>query len=158
MAFVIQNSEQGPKAFRPESAGCYLGYHGIDNSIAIEFDTYQHGHFGEVNSNHISVQSNGTKPNSADHKYSLGQATPLARLNDYQLHHVVVTYNPYVPENEHQMTVGFDGIDIIKCKVNLAELLNLENNDEAYVGFTAATGMCHQEHLVYYCNIDRLLP
>ncbi|GAM23418.1 hypothetical protein SAMD00019534_065930 [Acytostelium subglobosum LB1] len=155
MAFVIQNSKYGPGAYQTESGGAHCGYGGIDNSIAIEFNTYYNQDCNDPNGNHISLHTNGTQPNSAHHDYSLGHATPSVQMNDYRLHHVILTYNPHV-EGGGEMSVNFDGADLLKVKVNIAELLRLENNDEAYVGFTAATGYYHQEHLVHYCIMHRL--
>ena len=43
-----------------------IGYAGITNSLAIEFDTFANGGDGDTN-NHIAVQSCGSAPNWTDH-------------------------------------------------------------------------------------------
>ena len=70
LAFVVQN--QHPSALGASGQG--LGYAGIKNSLAVEFDTFMN--FDELDpyENHISVQTRGFKnANSANHTYSLGQ-------------------------------------------------------------------------------------
>ena len=57
-AFVIQNSSA--TALGTGSGG--LGYAGIPNSLAIEFDTYQNP--WDPNANHVAVQSCGTGANA----------------------------------------------------------------------------------------------
>jgi hypothetical protein len=76
-AFVIQNTSDVALGAGASS----IGYSGIANSIAVEFDTTQNppeefgGMPGDPNANHLSVQSRGTFPNSADPTYSLGTTT-----------------------------------------------------------------------------------
>ncbi|MGC2300348.1 MAG: choice-of-anchor D domain-containing protein [Acidobacteriaceae bacterium] len=84
MAFVIQNSPStgattdpatscgqagyGPTAYGG-GGGC-IGYSGINNSLALEFDTYDNGTNWDPNANHIALEDCGAgKPNSADHYY-----------------------------------------------------------------------------------------
>lgn len=60
-AFVIQNSLS--TALGSGSGG--LGYAGIPNSLAVEFDTYQNP--WDPNANHVAVQSCGTQANAPNH-------------------------------------------------------------------------------------------
>jgi hypothetical protein len=60
-AFVIQTAS--PTALGSGFGG--LGYAGIPNSLAIEFDTYQNP--WDPNANHVAVQSCGTGANAATH-------------------------------------------------------------------------------------------
>ena len=48
--------------------GGYLGYQGIANSIAIEFDTFMNA--WDPNDNHVAIQSSGPASNSSDHTVS----------------------------------------------------------------------------------------
>ena len=84
IAFVIQNSAggqtdpatgcigqgSGPTALGGINyAGGCIGYAGIDNSLALEFDTYQNS--WDSNNNHIALQDCGAGlPNSASHEGS----------------------------------------------------------------------------------------
>ncbi|MGB6133074.1 MAG: Ig-like domain repeat protein [Acidobacteriaceae bacterium] len=134
VAFVIQNAQgggtdattgcveqgSGPSAVATNSQGGCIGYGGIDNSLALEFDTYDNGNFGDPNANHIALQSCGLNangvglPNSPDHNTCTVQllnsngspfsaivtspetstATPTpVNLADGNVHQVVVIYN-----------------------------------------------------------------
>src|SRR5271167_4667096 len=62
-AFVIQNSSV--TALGNGSGG--LGYAGIPNSLAVEFDTHLDVANLDPNANHVAVQSCGPSPNSAVH-------------------------------------------------------------------------------------------
>ena len=137
-AFVIQNSAAGNTALGTTGSGGFLGYHGLTNSIAIEFDTYQND--WDPNSNHVAVQSNYTGANSASHN---GQdfPTPVLSVVNSSLasnlvtgsHSVTITY-----DGSSTLTVSLDGTLVLTAPVNLNSLgLNSGN---AVVGFTAATG------------------
>ena len=56
MAFVLQNDTDGSNALG--TAGGALGYDGVSNSLAIEFDTYQNG-TTDPNANHIDILCDG---------------------------------------------------------------------------------------------------
>lgn len=60
-AFVVQNSSA--TALGAGSGG--LGYSGIPNSLAVEFDTF--ANTWDPNANHVAVQNCGTQPNSPMH-------------------------------------------------------------------------------------------
>lgn len=132
VAFVIQNAQgggtdpatscaeqgSGPSALGP-NGGC-IGYGGIDNSVALEFDTNNNWGWGDPNNNHIALQSCGLNansvglPNSPDHNTcnvqlvdSNGNSFPAlvsspqtstavpapVYLADGNVHQVVVIYN-----------------------------------------------------------------
>jgi hypothetical protein len=74
-AFVVQNwhpaSLGGTE--KPGQTGHGLGYDGIRNSIAIEFDTYHDPEMHDPWENHISVHTRGyAAGNTANHTHSLG--------------------------------------------------------------------------------------
>ncbi|HEY6446314.1 MAG TPA: Ig-like domain repeat protein [Acidobacteriaceae bacterium] len=133
IAFVIQNAQGGgtdPVSYcsglgsgstMVGSEGGCVGYGGIDNSVALEFDTFQNSEFGDPNANHIALQSCGLNPttgfglpNSPVHTactvqlldasgnpfYALdsspqtSSANPAAvNLADGNIHQVVMVYN-----------------------------------------------------------------
>ena len=74
-AFVVQN-------FRDHGSGSAIGYHGLENSIAVEFDTLQLSDWPEPNDNHISVHTRGVFANHVSEEYSIGIVTPDVDLND----------------------------------------------------------------------------
>lgn len=63
LAFVAQNASTGPSSLGASGGG--LGYTGIANSVAIEFDTRQQA--WDPTSNHVAVQGCGTAINSPVH-------------------------------------------------------------------------------------------
>ncbi len=130
IAFVIQNASGGGA----DSGGCAatgygasvyggaggcMGYGGVDNSLALEFDTYDNSDFGDPNANHIALQSCGLSdgvglPNSPNHTNcnvslldangnpvstlitnpTTSTANPVAvNLADGNVHQAVVIYN-----------------------------------------------------------------
>jgi lectin family protein len=95
-AFVIQNHD----ITAPGSCCGGQGYEFIPNSLAVEFDTWQNipedfpSGLGDPNENHISVQTRGVLPNSADPLFSLGFTTAIPYLSDGQPHTVKITYTP----------------------------------------------------------------
>jgi hypothetical protein len=138
-AFVIQNAAAGTAAIG--DFGGYLGYSessnsaGIENSLAIEFDTFQNFDFSDPNANHVAVQSCGTAPNTADHatcNLSLNATLPIT-LTDGANHNVRIAYTP------GRLLTTIDGVLVMNTPVDLSTLLNLPNGT-AYVGFTAGAG------------------
>ena len=165
IAFVIQNSQAGTQALG--QGGGFLGYTGIENSLAIEFDTYANSWDPEFDgsgllpANHVAIQSCGPNPNTADHTatYNVGEsfvpceialATAPVNLADGKAHQVRIDYTlpPIACELcSPQLQVTIDGFAVFdgSVSVNLSTLLNLANPtdqvaDSAYVGFTGATG------------------
>jgi hypothetical protein len=80
-AFLIQNGSfasggtgSGPFAVAVTGTGGLLGYTGLTNSVAVQFDTYYNPELGDIpassgpsTADQISVQSCGAGPNTADH-------------------------------------------------------------------------------------------
>ncbi len=143
-AFVIQNV--APTAIGPGANGCRIGYDGLPNSVAVEFDTYfstscEAGFIGDPDDNHISVHTRGTLPNSVAESASIGVAPGLADFRTGQIHTVRVRYTPGVLE------VFYDNLDtpVLTTPFDLAGALTLDNGG-AFVGFTAATGGAWEAH------------
>jgi len=139
-AFVIQNYSVpvvGPPAG-------FLGYHGIPNSLAVEFDTWWNGEFGffDPNGNHISVHTRGLAANSVSESASIGQATQIPFLKDGGVHTARIDYTPGTlrvfldDPNNPVLTIP---------NVNLSTLRSLDNGS-AWVGFTSGTGAAFEEH------------
>ena len=142
-AFVIQNTSD--VALGAGASG--IGYSGIANSIAVEFDTTQNppeefgGMPSDPNANHLSVQSRGTMPNSADPMYSLGTTTTIPVLSDGKVHRAKIIYKP------GNLRIFLDNMDVavLNATVYLGKQLRLDEG-KAWVGFTAATGGRSQVH------------
>jgi hypothetical protein len=74
LAFVIQNSTHTDPTYGAIGAGptahgatVGMGYAGIPNSLAIEFDTFNNPQGWDPNGNHVAVQSCGTANNTPVH-------------------------------------------------------------------------------------------
>lgn len=138
-AFVIQSNPNGTSVLGTTGAGGYLGYFGISNSLAVEFDTYQNTEYSDPSSPHIGIQSNGTGVNTPDHGSSANLGGPaVAGFADGKVHTATITYNP----STTTLSVYLDGgtTAIVSATVDLATKLSLDGGTNAYIGFTAATG------------------
>jgi hypothetical protein len=169
-AFVIQYSQDTTSALG--GVGEQMGFGGIENSLAIAFDTWQNQGEDLLGVDHIKIQSRGTAPNDALSLGLLGvpRATKLA---DGAIHKVRITYYgelkaeyftqliasdsllPYLKDNGEQKRIGTlvvfvdDGVDsytpLLALPINLSLLLKLPT-DKAYVGFTSSTGRFYEKH------------
>jgi hypothetical protein len=144
LAFLIQNS--GLAALGMD--GGSLGYAGIADSLAVEFDTFLNTTNYDPNNNHIGIQSCGIAPNTADHgTCHLGlQPDPGVTLSDGKGHLVTIGYFPG-SKNTGLLAVSIDHQIVLTTPVDLSTLLSLNGND-AWVGFTAGTGSCFETNAV----------
>lgn len=169
-AFVIQYSNQGLSAMG--GVGAQMGFGGIENSLAIAFDTWQNQGDDMIGVDHVKIHSRGVDPNDALTKGLLG--VPRAhKLADGVIHRVRIAYFgelkseyfnrliasdsllPYLKDNGEQKRIGTlvvwmdDGIEkddpLLAIPINLSLLLRLPT-DRAYVGFTASTGRFYEKH------------
>jgi peptide-N4-(N-acetyl-beta-glucosaminyl)asparagine amidase len=160
-AFVIHNALLPFPGIAVGEGRPGLGYQGIPNSLAVEFDTEQNsaadfgaGTLGDPNDNHISVQTRGTETNNANTDFSLGyttQGTPTIPLfADGSVHTTKVVYKPGDQGNPGNIAIYLDNMErpILNAHVNLAELLSLDEG-QAWVGFTGATGKHAQAHDIH---------
>jgi hypothetical protein len=143
-AFVIQ----GHSVDAIGGNGGGIGYTGMPDSVAVEFDTWQNiaEDFGSPTSvadpavPHISVHTRGTLPNDVDEQYSLGATTDIPFLSDGTQHSVEIRYR------QHTLYVTFDGSRKLSVPINLREVLEVRRDRRVWFGFTAATGGGSQRH------------
>ncbi len=143
-AFVIQGAQTGAATLGATGQGMYIGYDGIPNSIAIEFDTYQNGQYGDPTGAHIGIQSLGIQPNTPDHtnaSANLGGPVQVS-FADGKVHTATITY-----DGSSIVSVYLDGSATPVVSGTVTDGLNTFlglNSGTAYVGFTAATGAAQE--------------
>ena len=167
MAFVVQNESiagthggVGVTGIGRHAAACGYGMfatsvagESIENSIAIELDTYTNGNWGDANNNHISVHTGGTGDNETGEDFSIGRTGFLSvDLNDSQVHTLTVNYVPGTLE------VVLDGVSVLTTAYdfntggtwvdsgNAVGGLDLINGTSAWVGVTASSGGSVENH------------
>jgi hypothetical protein len=141
IAFVIQNASPSPVG----GFGGQLGYDGIQNSIAIEFDTYANDEpgFDDPNGNHVAVHTTGTGTNSASHSFAIASNTNIPNLSDGRPHTVTIDYV------NGALRVYLDGCSglLISVPLDIERRIRLDNGT-AWIGFTAATGSAWERHVL----------
>lgn len=153
-AFVLQNTAASPLG----GTGCELGYHGLANSLAIEFDIYSNASCAVPNVNdpgalHLSVHTQGPGANSVAESASIASTTAVANFADGGVHTARVRYTGGV------LSVFVDNLaqPALSVGVALDSLLSLDVG-RAWVGFTAATGGLAESHDVLSWSFDETPP
>lgn len=134
-SLVLQNSPTGSNALG--GIGGSLGYGGITNSIAIEFDTFNNGAM-ELNSNHLSILSNGNTNNplaSVNAPFDLNSGNPLTAWVNYN--GTTNLLQVYLSNTNVQPADA-----VLSTNIDLAGALG----NQAFIGFTASTGGLVNSH------------
>lgn len=173
-AFVAHDDPADSSALGGD--GEQLGYGGITNSIAIEFDTWTNVNTqgsDDIFQDHISIHSAGPLlPNSSNQSTSLGYWRPYD-VADGKVHEAKIQYLPYVEDRYYELMTAnanlipylkdngegrqlgtlavFVDQGIIEDRPLLAIPINLSllldlPDSLAYVGLTASTGRKWQKH------------
>jgi hypothetical protein len=185
LTFMVQNangvagsgsgaSGSGPNVIGGLGGG--IGYLGIDNSVAVEMDTFTNSEESDptyqsqtYDSNHMAVQSCGSGVNTPDHGSAgclvgagINSSLP-AYMADGNIHEVVVEYSGPAAGSTPNYFVYLDppfvtgthtpdstATPVISVHYDISSLNLLGPGvDSAYVGFTASTGgEAETEHLL----------
>ncbi len=133
------------------STGNGMGYEGIPNSLGIEFDTYNNGYLDNNNGNHIGIDTEG-QINSKKH------IEIPERLNDGDIWCVWIDYSGI----SQVLEIRFDSVNVRPINPIITDTLNLLNilgTNDAYFGFTAATGTGFGNHdILEFRFINEFLP
>jgi len=153
-AFVIQNGSfpNGTKGSLAvgdpaTSGGGGIGYQLLTHSVAVEFDTFQNPENSDVSSNEIGIQSCGSLANTANHDTcSFGEQDPSSFetpifIADGNVHTATIRYC----SDCHSLTVTVDNQVVLSTDFDLTSI-GLDANQDAFVGFTAATGFFDENH------------
>ncbi|HZO85346.1 MAG TPA: Ig-like domain-containing protein, partial [Verrucomicrobiae bacterium] len=128
-AFVIQNN---PVPLLGTN-GKGLGYEGIVNSVAIEFDARRNSDHPDLTPGHISIHTRGKYANDASHTASL--ASTVAGLTDFidgNVHVATIHYRP----GRLQVFLDNTNAPRLELRCDLAKLINLDIG-QAWIGFTS---------------------
>jgi uncharacterized protein YjiK len=147
--FLIQNSTPTFLA----GGGGTLGYYGLPNSLAVEFDTFQNSEVSDPSGSHISVHTNGTGPNDWRESLSLGSYNTNPIMDDAQVHTAKITYA------QKTLSIFLDNLSTPKLtvSVDLADKLSLDAG-RAWIGFTGTTGGGYQTHDILNWSFDSMIP
>ncbi len=129
-----------------------IGYDGINNSIAVEFDTWNNGSIDDFSSNHIGIDVNGNIDSVV-----LAEVTE-ADMNDGDIWNAWVDYNSVTQLLEARLTRSSTrpALAMIAYTIDLASVLGTTN---AFVGFTSGTGAAFANHDVLTWTLeDRFAP
>jgi hypothetical protein len=147
-AFVVQNRSVHALG----GGGGLVGYGGIPNSIAVEFDTWPNSEQGDPASAHVSIHTRGTLANSPDEGASIARTASIPNLLDGRVHTAVVAYTA---GDGGWLEVVLDGRRVLGVSVDLATLLQLDSG-RAYVGWTASTGASWENHDITFFDFRSL--
>ncbi|MCB0706789.1 MAG: gliding motility-associated C-terminal domain-containing protein [Saprospiraceae bacterium] len=125
--------------------GGEIGSGGIQNSLIIEFDTWQNAQFGDPFQDHIAVNVNG------DMGSSISGPIVMPNLEDGQEHEVVFSWEPVSMTYE----IYFDGALVI---TNVYDVVTncFGGETSVYGGYTASTGGAF--NLQYVCTGNNVYP
>ena len=152
-AFVIQNDSD----ISIGGGGGEIGYSGIPNSIAFEFDTWDNSITGQTNyqdpnDNHISINTKGTGANSVEHQYSLDMVSDLSYFSDGLMHEIFIRFE------DDSLNLFFDSIKspVLSAKISIKDTLLLDEG-KAWVGFTSSTGLATERHSIMSWSFNKHL-
>ncbi|MDQ1265610.1 MAG: hypothetical protein QG635_761 [Bacteroidota bacterium] len=146
-AFVIQSNHQEALG----SSGGGIGFQGIPNCIAVEFDTYNNEFdLHDPNGNHIAAFA-GKESIINDHTSSdfLGENINTLKMKaDSSVYHVRILYNqqPNVLEVFIDTSDSFGAPSLRIENFNIDSLISIRSDGKAYIGITSATGNSFERH------------
>src|SRR4030042_6485994 len=145
LTFAIQ-----PNSSAEGSPGQGLGYGGIPNSFAVEFDTWQNTDEGDPDANHIGIDLDGPLQ-------SVQTATPPATLESTTTWWAWIDYDGLNDKLESYILRQNTSTPTRPATPVLTSTIDLYSHygDSVFFGFTAATGAAYQNHYirsVYFNN------
>lgn len=127
-------------------AGGGIGYLGLDNSVGIEYDTWNNGSFDDNNGNHVGVDLNG----NVDSVLQINLPTGIGfvdRLNNGQIWTSWVDYNGATDTLEVRLAQGESASRPVAALLSyVVDLTTILETTNAFVGFTSGTGSAYGNH------------
>ena len=134
LVFVVQTLANNVGA-----AGGGIGYFGVNNSVGIEFDTWNNGGGDGNSSNHVGINLNGSVNSTV-----LAEVTE-ADMNGGDVWHSWVDYNGAT--NLLEVRLNRTGTRPSASFLSLTRDIALDLGSlDAFVGFTSGTGASHAHH------------
>lgn len=125
-----------------------LGYSGVPNSVAVEFDTFNNGEVG--GSNHVAVDTNGVLSNTGVSPYGVSTCTSTSIflagcMSNGDIWTATIDYDGTTNLLDVFLQDGASAVQHIVSgmSINIASLLGTTS---AFVGFTSATGSGFANH------------
>ncbi len=163
-AFIIQNYTNNELGKR----GGGLGFEGMPNCFAVEFDSYYNAedYINDPSENHLAVFCNGTEPNLVNHNsdaclgtVDLKHSFPIRSDGtvyfckieyDYNLMQMYIWLDTTQKYTQPMMTLN---------DIDLSEMMELKQDEFAWVGFASATGNVYEKHEIlswYMCPTNTM--
>lgn len=150
LAFILQNYSDSAIG----ESGMGIGFVGIPQSFAIEYDLYRNDErtrdLKDPNGNHIAVFSKGSLPNDNYHsglEYIGGASDIITIEPGGRIYYSMIEYG--IDKNVLRVYIdtmpSFNKPALELSDLDLREYLG-DGGNEAYFGFTAATGTSYQSH------------
>lgn len=132
LAFIIQSNDSTVHA-----KGNGIGYAGTELSIAVEFDTFFNSEFQDPQEQHIGLSLHGDPT-------SYSTALSPFTLNDGRTYYSWIEYDGATKMVEVRLadSTSRPAEPVLQSKVDLSSVLE----ERVYVGFSASTGTCHEDH------------
>ena len=117
-----------------------IGYQGLQNSVGIEFDTWNNGAGDAYSSNHVGVDLNGNMN-------SVVLANVANEMNNGNIWSAWIDYNGANNLLELRLAEGANAARPTSALLSYTvDLINYLGTSNAYVGFTSGTGAAWDNH------------
>lgn len=149
LTFTLQNAPGGNKAVGKLGSG--LGYEGVPNSLAVEFDTWANSYDADERQSPHGEAAAVLTGGEVDS--SLGAVPLQTNIEDGGVHQAKISY-----DGGTHLEVYLDDMQNPILTVDNADLPNIlnlaQNGGKAYVGFTASTGGAWANHDIKSWSYD----
>lgn len=133
-AFIIHNDTVNGIDAIGQSGGS-LGYSGITNALAVEFDTFENGAYSDSPYPHIAVIRSTQEFREIQPDHLMMPETPGdVIMLDQTSHTAKIQYNGNI------LSVYMDNVLATEAEIKMDTIIGLSANGQAWVGFTGATG------------------
>ncbi|MEL7356414.1 MAG: SBBP repeat-containing protein [Cyanobacteria bacterium J06560_6] len=126
------------------SSGAGIGYEGLQNTVAIEFDTYNNGARDNNNGNHVGLAVNGDTS-------AIAQTAVTPRFNNGEVWNAWIEYDGESQQIQVWASLSTERPDtpLLSEQIDIPAIVG---SDEFFVGFTSATGAAFGVHDILSWN------